>query len=80
MGFWSFMFDKEENKEKRFYESRYKGIKSLAYGNNGEELTEDQVLSIPTAKACRDIIVGALKELPVKLYKKDLKQKKKQIY
>ena len=71
MGFWSFMFDKEENKEKRFYESRYKGIKSLAYGNNGEELTEDQVLSIPTAKACRDIIVGALKELPVKLYKKD---------
>lgn len=72
MGFWSFVLD-DVNEKRNNNNAIHRYLGSIGFGNSGEQLTEDQVMSIPTAKTCCDIIIGSLKQLPVKLYKKDFK-------
>ena len=71
MGIWDFLIRENEEKvdrEERAYNSSQ--LNSFLTGRSNEELTEEQVMTIPTAKACRDTIVGSLKDLPIRLYQR----------
>ncbi len=73
MGIWDFLIrddNEREDKEERAYNGASQ-LNAFLTGRSNEELTEEEVMSIPTAKACRDIIVGSLKDLPFKLYKRE---------
>ena len=73
MGFWTdFIDDEPIQREERAF-TNYASLSGFLAGASGEDLTSDQVLSIPTAKKCHDILVGSLKDLPIKLYKRDSK-------
>lgn len=70
MGFWDFL--KEEPKveklvEERAFERKNLLISGMSNTTSGK-FTEEQVMSIPIAKACRDKICGAIKTLPVELF------------
>lgn len=74
MGFWSFLTD-DVNEIYPTYHNQdvnpMNFLTSLMTGNKGMEVTVDDALRVPTFKACHDIIVGAFKDLPIKLYKPD---------
>lgn len=70
MGFWDFL--KEEPKqgqlvEERAFERKNLLISGMSSTTSGK-FTEEQVMSIPIAKACRDKICGAIKTLDVELF------------
>lgn len=71
MGFWNFLMKDEEPKEERSYTSSNYYLSNFLTGVSGNTLTEEEVMSIPTAKACRDAVIGTLKDLPIRLYKRD---------
>ena len=71
MGFWNFVIEnKEEVQEERAFGGQ-KQLNSFIMGTTGDKLDSDTVLSIPTAKKCYDLIVGSIKNLDIKLYKRD---------
>lgn len=73
MGIWDFLMKEEPKKEEE--RSRYgysSGVQTFFLsGTSPRELSEEEVMSIPTAKSCRDIIIGSLKDLPIKLYHRE---------
>lgn len=71
MGFWNFVIEnKEEVQEERAFKGQ-KQLNSFIMGTTGDKLDSDTVLSIPTAKICYDLIIGSIKNLDIKLYKRD---------
>ena len=87
MGFWD-VFLKEETREefeteKQLLEERkyYLNINMMGLtGIDNDKYTANEVLSIPVAKACNDIIVNSIKTLKVELYRHVEDDVSEQIY
>lgn len=71
MSFWDFLTDETED-EKRATKQKLKPmnlmVNGFSSGVENNKFTVEQVLSIPSAKACCDIIVNSIKTLPIELY------------
>lgn len=70
MGFWDYILDDTPAQEERSYSGRV-SLSNFLMATSGENLSADKVLSVPTAKKCHDIVIGSLKDLPIKLYKRN---------
>lgn len=70
MGIMSFLFNEDERET---YKEETRDINvtisGIVTGISGGGHSEETVLSIPMAKACRDKIVGSIKNLKIELYK-----------
>lgn len=72
MGFWDFALNEDKVEQRSYLNYNRAMINSIFYGGTSSELLDvDDVLKIPTAKKCHDLIVGSSKDLKVKLYKND---------
>ena len=72
MAFWDFLTDnKNEKKEERSLTRQLNiGLHGFLSGVSDDMYTAEQLLSIPVAKACCDLIVNSIKTLPVELYER----------
>ena len=74
--FWDFLTDKKDENEERVkvnnmdYEPLNVGMWGFISGVGGDRYTAEQLLSIPTAKICTDLICNSIKSLPVELYRR----------
>lgn len=87
MGFWDAFFREETREEfeteKQSLEERkyYLNINMMGLtGIDNDKYTANEVLSIPVAKACNDIIVNSIKTLKVELYRHVEDDVSEQIY
>ena len=73
MAFWDFLMDNEKNKkteERSLTRQLNIGLHGFLSGVSDDMYTAEQILSIPVAKACCDLIVNSIKSLPVELYER----------
>ena len=74
MGIWNFLMEKEqknENVEERNYPASLNiALHGILSGVSDDYHTAEQLLSIPVAKACTDLIVNSIKTLPIELYER----------
>ena len=73
-GFWDFLM-KSDEKEKNMEERSYLTPMNIAFqgflsGVSDDYFTAEQVLSIPVALACTNLIVNSIKTLPIELYER----------
>ena len=72
MGIWNFLMEKEQKEEKneeRNYSTPLNiALHGILSGVSDDYHTAEQLLSIPVAKACCDLIVNSIKTLPIELY------------
>ena len=74
VGFWDFLM-KNDEKEKNIEERSYLTPMNIAFqgflsGVSDDYFTAEQVLSIPVALACTNLIVNSIKTLPIELYER----------
>ena len=71
--FWDFIINTDEkdkkNEEERNLVPVNIALHGILTGVSDDLYTSEQLLSIPVAKACTDLIVNAIKALPIELYK-----------
>ena len=76
MKFWDFIINNEEKTDKKDEERAYLGtplnisLQGFMSGVSDDLFTAEQLLSIPVAKACCDLIVNSIKTLPIELYER----------
>ena len=74
MGIWNFLMEKEqknESVEERNYPASLNiALHGILSGVSDDYHTAEQLLSIPVAKACTDLIVNSIKTLPIELYER----------
>ena len=74
--FWDFLTEKEDKNEERlkFDNNNYRpvnvGMWGFVSGIGGDRYTAEEVLSIPVAKICTDLVCNSIKTLPVELYRR----------
>ena len=70
--FWDFIINTDEkdkkNEEERNLVPVNIALHGILTGVSDDLYTSEQLLSIPVAKACNDLIVNAIKALPIELY------------
>ena len=73
MAFWDFLMDDKKNEkteERSLTRQLNIGLHGFLSGVSDDMYTAEQILSIPVAKACCDLIVNSIKSLPVELYER----------
>lgn len=75
MAIWDFLtLDEEVEQEEKRVKSTYNpvnvGMFGFSDGVSGDRYTAEQLLSIPVAKACNDLICNSIKTLPIELYER----------
>lgn len=73
MAFWDFLMEgkKNEKTEERSLTRQLNiGLHGFLSGVSDDMYTAEQILSIPVAKACCDLIVNSIKSLPIELYER----------
>lgn len=74
--FWDFLTEKEDKNEERLrldnnnYRPVNVGMWGFVSGIGGDRYTAEEVLSIPVAKVCTDLVCNSIKTLPVELYRR----------
>ena len=74
--FWDFLTEKEDKNEERlkFDNNNYRpvnvGMWGFVSGIGGDRYSAEEVLSIPVAKICTDLVCNSIKTLPVELYRR----------
>ena len=74
--FWDFLTEKEDKNEERLkldnnnYRPVNVGMWGFVSGIGGDRYTAEEVLSIPVAKICTDLVCNSIKTLPVELYRR----------
>ena len=73
MAFWDFLMDDKKNEkteERSLTRQLNIGLHGFLSGVSDDMYTAEQILSIPVAKACCDLIVNSIKSLPIELYER----------
>ena len=73
MAFWDFLMEDKKNEkteERSLTRQLNIGLHGFLSGVSDDMYTAEQILSIPVAKACCDLIVNSIKSLPVELYER----------
>lgn len=74
--FWDFLIEPKENNEERAkinnmdYRPMNVGMYGFSSGIGNDKYTSEQLLSIPVAKICADLICNSIKTLPIELYER----------
>lgn len=68
MSFWDFLVENETRATKQTLKPMNVTFNGFSSGTDNNKFSAEQVLSIPSAKACCDIIVNSIKNLPIELY------------
>lgn len=71
MAFWDFLVEDKKNEkteERSLTRQLNIGLHGFLSGVSDDMYTAEQILSIPVAKACCDLIVNSIKSLPIELY------------
>ena len=74
--FWDFLTEKEDKNEERLrldnnnYRPVNVGMWGFVSGIGGDRYTAEEVLSIPVAKVCTDLVCNSIKTLPIELYRR----------
>ena len=73
MAFWDFLMEDKKNEkteERSLTRQLNIGLHGFLSGVSDDMYTAEQILSIPVAKACCDLIVNSIKSLPIELYER----------
>ena len=73
MAFWDFLMEDKKNEkteERSLTRQLNIGLHGFLSGVSDDMYTAEQILSIPVAKACCDLIVNSIKTLPIELYER----------
>lgn len=73
MAFWNFLMEDKKNEkteERSLTRQLNIGLHGFLSGVSDDMYTAEQILSIPVAKACCDLIVNSIKSLPIELYER----------
>lgn len=73
MAFWDFLMEDKKNEqteERSLTRQLNIGLHGFLSGVSNDMYTAEQILSIPVAKACCDLIVNSIKSLPIELYER----------
>lgn len=75
MGIWDFLMEKNEDVKEKNEERSYStplniALHGILSGVSDDLYTAEQLLSIPVAKSCCDLIVNSIKTLPIELYER----------
>lgn len=75
MKFWDFIINNEEKVDKKEEERAYLSpinisLQGFLSGVSDDMFTAEQLLSIPVAKACTDLIVNSIKTLPIEFFER----------
>ena len=73
MAFWDFLMEDKKNEkteERSLTRQLNIGLHGFLSGVSDDIYTAEQILSIPVAKACCDLIVNSIKSLPIELYER----------
>ena len=73
MAFWDFLIEDKKNEkteERSLTRQLNIGLHGFLSGVSDDMYTAEQILSIPVAKACCDLIVNSIKSLPIELYER----------
>ena len=73
MSFWDFLMEDKKNEkteERSLTRQLNIGLHGFLSGVSDDMYTAEQILSIPVAKACCDLIVNSIKSLPIELYER----------
>ncbi|MBQ4164421.1 MAG: phage portal protein, partial [Turicibacter sp.] len=71
--FWDFLMEDKKNEkteERSLTRQLNIGLHGFLSGVSDDMYTAEQILSIPVAKACCDLIVNSIKSLPIELYER----------
>ena len=73
--FWDFLIEDEKSEERAKinnldYRPMNVGMYGFSSGVSNDRYTADQLLSIPVAKICTDLICNSIKTLPIELYER----------
>ena len=73
--FWDFLVEDEKSEERAKindldYRPMNVGMYGFSSGVSNDRYTAEQLLSIPVAKICTDLICNSIKTLPIELYER----------